>query len=506
MKFKLHKPNATANLVAVPAAPEQHLPSPFMDLPVEVHQHIIAQFLSDFYTTFEEIKALRLVCRRFNAIVAPRVYSHIDAFKFNYDDVVANMRQLLTLLSSKPSEQLHATTTLTISDLTWVDQTSPLIPFSELPFLNLLVNPVIAVNYYLIRPILFPQVVPTAILHSALCNYARLKLYITPRFNLPNVTHVIWHLGVYDRKWTMSRTVKVLQQLPQLNELTLDMYETLDKFSHLVKCVSKLHHLHKLKFKFYYPRPLCGDDYRSPHVNAIGKIIAANPNLTHLEVAQCTGANNLDFGRMLRYIPADRPLKLEHISISHSCWHLAGLIPHIRSLTSVYLPDSRLLKKLLPESIFPPTMTLRFMDEPAIEYLDRHPQIVSLTFYHCSEEQHGETILKILSRHSETLTHLGSTVWYFIDFISRIECELALLQCTNLKQLVIYCRKNSNLTNVTPEMEAALSVISRLPDSLTVVITEAAACEAYIKYCKGSSNPLLRDLARRTVYEYRWYY
>ncbi len=258
----------------------------------------------------------------------------------------------------------------------------------------------------------------------------------------------------------MSRTVKVLQQLPQLNELTLFMYETLEKFSHLVKCVSKLHNLRRLKFKFYYPRPLVGDDYRSPHLNAIGKIIAANPNLTHLEVSQCQAADNLNFGRMLRYIPTDRPLKLEHISVSHSCWNLGALIPHIRSLTSVYLPDSRVLKKLLPESIFPPTMTLRLIDEGAIEYLDRHPQIISLTFYHCLE-QHGVTILGILSRHSETLTHFGSTVWYFIDFINRTEGELALLQCTNLKQLVIYCRNDSRLTEVTPEMVSLARKVNR---------------------------------------------
>ena len=45
------------------------------------------------------------------------------------------------------------------------------------------------------------------------------------------------------------------------------------------------------------------------------------------------------------------------------------------------------------------------------------------------------------------------------------------------------------------------SVISRLPNSLTLVIGETSAFEASSKYCAGSSNPLLRDLARRTVYK-----
>lgn len=240
----------------------------------------------------------------------------------------------------------------------------------------------------------------------------------------------------------------MLRQLPQLEDLTLAMYETLEAFGHLVKCVSKLHNLRKLRFSFYYSRPGVGADYRSSRVNAIGKIIAANPNLKHLEVDQNWEASNLDFERMLKYVPADRPLKLEHIDLSHSCWNLAALIPHSRSLTSICIRDYRFLKYLLRNSIFPPTMEIKGIDHRAIEYLDRHPQIVSLTFFQYDDERGA--IMEILSRHSTTLTHFGTTFWYFSHCINHTaEGELALLKCTNLQQLVIYFPK---VTDITPEM------------------------------------------------------
>lgn len=119
------------------------------------------------------------------------MYSHIDVFS-DEEDVVSNLRQLLTLLSSEPSEQLRATKTLTISDMNWVDKKSPFIPFSEVGLFCLLLNPVIAVSYYLIRPIVLPRTLPTAIRNRALCSYAGLKLYATPRFNLPNVTRIMY--------------------------------------------------------------------------------------------------------------------------------------------------------------------------------------------------------------------------------------------------------------------------------------------------------------------------
>lgn len=47
----------------------------------------------------------------------------------------------------------------------------------------------------------------------------------------------------------------------------------------------------------------------------------------------------------------------------------------------------------------------------------------------------------------------------------------------------------------------ALSIISRLPSSLTLVVTNLMAFKAYIKHCSRSQNRLMRDLMGRIVYE-----
>jgi hypothetical protein len=236
----------------------------------------------------------------------------------------------------------------------------------------------------------------------------------------------------------------LLQQLPRLDGLSLIINDSSKRFDHLVNCVSKLHNLRKLSFKFYHddidPSGSWSHTSCGPRINAVTKIIAANPNLTHLEVMHSPIEDDIeiDLAQMLRHVPADRPLKLEHFHLSHSFRNSAALAPHIRSLTSADLPDSEILEELLEQCIFPPTMTLRIIGQYTIEYLDRHPRIISLTtFYACRELC---TFMGILSRHSDTLTHLGLSHWVFFDCIDQTQNELALLQCRNLKRLDLYYR------------------------------------------------------------------
>ena len=388
-------------------------------------------------TTFEQFKALRLVCRRFDAIVKRRVYSsHIKVFRKS-DDLLSNVDQLLTLLSSKPNEQLHATTALLIANCDWLNGKSLFTPFHQMYAINV-------VYYDFVSPIREPF--PRRVVKTTLRAFAKLKLYLpVSRFNLLNVSHVVyavylfsgtlltylrWNLGIDPPKWIISRIVKLLQRLPQLCELTLIINKCSKGFDHLVDCVAKLHNLRKLSFKFIYAHYV---DINCTHakVNSVAKIIAANPNLKHLEVLY---DDIQDLALMLRHIPADRPLKLEHLRLSRSFCNSAALVPHIFSLTSIDLADSYILKELLKHSIFPPTMTFWMMDQHTIQYLDRHPRIVSLTNYGYLSYP---TLLGILSRHSETLIHLGLCDWALFICFDETQNELALLQCTNLKQLAL---------------------------------------------------------------------
>ncbi|KAF8314650.1 hypothetical protein F5887DRAFT_1231708 [Amanita rubescens] len=196
----------------------EHRTFPFMDLPPEIHYRIIAEFVKDLRTNFDDIKALRLVCKRFNAIVKPKVYSsHIKAFQFqNFFDenVLSNVRQLLTLLSSQPNEQLNLATTLFIGKWDWLCGTRNFIAFREVhPIDYIFINAALA-SLYVLLSIMSPRLVMFC---APLRTFAKLRLRVpcTLKFNLPNVSCVVWDVWLRDPKWIMSRTIKLLQQLPQ---------------------------------------------------------------------------------------------------------------------------------------------------------------------------------------------------------------------------------------------------------------------------------------------------
>jgi len=340
-------------------------------------------------------------------------------------------------------------------------------------------------------------------------------------------------VSLNDSKWIISREIKLLQQLPRLSELFLVMDLALEELNHLVDCVSKLHNLQKLGFRFYHNPPPKGwfyvpsnTNHNFSRLNAVGMIIAANPNLTHLEVTYSSTHfwifQHVDLARMLAYLPADFPLKLEHLCLSHCTFHnLTALAPYIHTLASVDLDDSDMLHQLLRQSIFPPTTTLTKIDQHAIEYLDRHPRIISLIIYSPCHESFCSAILRILCRHSKTLTHLGIFSLTLCQCIDQTENELAFLQLTNLKQLVLYYwhKHDPNWTQkkmVLPlsrsldslshtktwfQQEILLPLIAHLPNSLTLVINQTWACEMCSKFCIQSQNPFVRDLASRIVYE-----
>jgi hypothetical protein len=318
-------------------------------------------------------------------------------------------------------------------------------------------------------------------------------------------------VSLNDSKWIISREIKLLQQLPRLSELFLVMDLALEELNHLVDCVSKLHNLQKLGFRFYHNPPPKGwfyvpsnTNHNFSRLNAVGMIIAANPNLTHLEVTylhpnqRLLVFENIDLAQMLAYVPADFPLKLEHICLSHSVRNLAALAPYIRTLASVDLGNSSMLNELLRQSIFPPTITLTKIDQDAIEYLNRHPRIISLTIvYSPCHESFRSTVLRILYRHSKTLTHLGIFSLTLYQCIDQTENELAFLQCTNLKQLVLYHYIYSNRHIGIEKQTVGLSPIDychtlNMISTGDVIVCNCATSE--LTYAGGQSNLGLRNV------------
>ena len=150
--------------------------------------------MKDLCTSFDDVKDLRLVCKRFNAIVKPKVYSsHIKAFQFRNildEDVLSNVRQLLTLLSSQPNEQLNLATTLFIGKWDWLCGTRDFVAFRQVHLIDYIFINATLTGLYVLLSIMSPRLV----VFCALRTFAKLRLCVpcTLKFNLPNVSCVVY--------------------------------------------------------------------------------------------------------------------------------------------------------------------------------------------------------------------------------------------------------------------------------------------------------------------------
>ena len=242
--------------------------------------------------------------------------------------------------------------------------------------------------------------------------------------------------------------------MPQLDELTLVIDERSHNLDYLTKSLSELHHLRKLELDFRFRE----DKVTSPRnyeIDKFGKVLAANPDLTHLKLKNSGTGDNANLARMFSYIPADRPLRLEHISLSGLFFGEEAIAPHIRSLASFHLSHGVYLQVLLAEGIFPPIMSMDYIGPDSIEYFDRHPRITSLSLTRGCQ---GVPIFDIIARHSATLTSLSIFAWNFYSLLDRPQSEAVLPQCTNLQELVFYYHPKTSFFDsiindgLTPEM------------------------------------------------------
>jgi hypothetical protein len=117
------------------------------------------------------------------------------------------VRQLLTLFSSKPNEQLNVTTTLYIRTWIWLNGNSVIIPFREVSLSNyIFLNVGMVIAAYLVLPIMDPRILPKRALRVALRTFAKLRLYVpcTLKFNLPNVSCIMYVVRYIFRKMANS--------------------------------------------------------------------------------------------------------------------------------------------------------------------------------------------------------------------------------------------------------------------------------------------------------------
>ncbi len=232
--------------------------------------------------------------------------------------------------------------------------------------------------------------------------------------------------------------MKLLLEFHQLSELVLQINRQ-QNLSHIFKYCSRLRNLRKLKIRFSGWRTSYNQERPNP-INDIGKVIASNPNLTHLEL-DWMGTVEGSFSTIFSHVPAGSPLKLEHFAISNSPSDVRAIVPHVRSLTSIdlqsaYVPCPLLVQVLHSERIFPSTIRTSHVDDHLITYLNHHPRIVSLSIDAAFDEVVGKKILQIMALHSESLTYFRTSCSSFISCLKHVENELLLLQCTKLEQLL----------------------------------------------------------------------
>ncbi|KAM6495310.1 hypothetical protein JOM56_009933 [Amanita muscaria] len=479
------------------------------NLPVELQECIIVQFARDPDTTFDQLKALRLVSRTFDVLCSRKCMSCIRLFRHG-NSPLNNLRQLQGLLPSKhKSHHMDLPTTLIIENWRWVYGNNFFLSFREMRdgkswVPGIIFNSTFLPLVYLLRFLLAPQVLPVGVFNSIMRFRARRRLSHATTLDLPNIRRVEWLAERDVSNWTTSCTMKLLLEFPQLTELSLVIDEEQD-IGYFSKSLSKLHNLRKLSLNVRRRYP---ESFR-PQIDEFGPVIAGNPMLTHLELFQ-SSFSQASLSRMFEQVPSNRPLALEHFGISDNFRDTDAILPHLGSLKSIHVrssTSSAIFMLMLQQRIFPPVVETVRADSQFMDYISSHPIITSLSVHSLYDDIAGATILKTMARHCETLDYFSTCASSFCHCLGRVQNELLLLQCTHLRQLVLgyvyvyFYLGAERGVNVPSELEIGLTVISRMQRSLTLVLTDMAGFKVCVRMCQKSCNPLLRDLSGRIVYE-----
>src|ERR1700760_2770336 len=113
--------------------------------------------MRDLDTTFDQIKALRLVCKSLDAVCLPRVLRYFRLFSRDEEDVLENFRHFNDVLSSN----LSHTSELLIPNWEWIRRDKNFIAFRDMPgpggamaviLLNTLVAPFVHLFNFVVPP------------------------------------------------------------------------------------------------------------------------------------------------------------------------------------------------------------------------------------------------------------------------------------------------------------------------------------------------------------------
>ncbi len=149
--------------------------------------------MRDPYTTFDQLKPLRLVCRSFNHVVARRVLSCVRLFG-SRDNPVSNIRQLHAILSSNLNGHLHVANTLVLGwkwRYKYLSVFKPSMRISNQWVYGMIWNSTLAPLVYLLVVLFVPRFLPSSACDSVARLHARYRLLWASVLNMPNVRRVM---------------------------------------------------------------------------------------------------------------------------------------------------------------------------------------------------------------------------------------------------------------------------------------------------------------------------
>ncbi|KAM6488947.1 hypothetical protein JOM56_015583 [Amanita muscaria] len=358
-------------------------------------------------------------------------------------------------------------------------------------------------------------------------NILRVRFYVEllqRKLDLSNIRRVRLFIDSRSRNWSIHRSTSLLLSLPKLTELELCISHDTD-LEYTTKCLAPLNRLHKLSL-------LSATGISPPHTCCLSPLIAQNENLTHFDYDWRPNVP-YDLSLLFRDVAISKPLRLRHLSLNTACMNFEAVVPHIHSLTSFefHYGKNMWCDTFLRADVFPTTIKVERLDAELTLFIRRHPGIVSLTISMDNpQRQPIETpLFDALYHQVNSLRHLCLTTKYLTRVLCNVDVEMSFLRCTNgLRELVLlndemgshiplpilFWSTNSTIDipffyNYSHQIRLhqyehqIFPIAARLDRSMTVVIRaqDLKIFHSCFEFCQTSSNPLIRDLTRRLVYE-----
>ncbi|KIL64377.1 hypothetical protein M378DRAFT_163413 [Amanita muscaria Koide BX008] len=501
---------------AVPANPAE--------LPAEILLLIGNELLRDPGATLVDFKHLRLVCRVFDRVFASIVLSSIHAFYTSpKGKVLARCHQLQALTTGY--DRLAYVEELILHSWDWVFHSFST-PSSKSSGLKEVVKSKVW-NFVLVPAgyVLWTLYIdPTAVGRQVRKRLARaqakkvVKQIEDVSFQLPNVRRVSWwHSKLYpDSLQSVLLNLNILENLPSLTELELSLDSSHDGLEQIAISLSRLRNLQKIVIHI----DTTGTKSHELLLKCLKQVIAHNHNLTYLEVYLSNPYDEpqVTLPDLFNETSPDTPLKLKHLRLAPYFYQITpAMRPHMHCLTSLDIcfpvywdshPMDTIWQVLHEEGIQVSEIQTNRITDDMLHYLQHLRTLESLSVYDTPmigqerNREPGKSLFLALARHANTLRRLKLEPYNWGYWYQDPEAQAALLRCTKLEELVLHQGSGPSLRVTVHDIIAIARVISQIEWPVTFILEgEPMLHTWFVQSCRRSSDPTLKDLISRIVYQ-----